>query len=92
MAKSAKFHHTAGRSDPKGRSMITKFATVYAGHVDLPDTGAEHHPANERRYRDEHLASIFDKTEVIAKKNGCARLRYPVAISSTTVTSAFPMT
>ena len=27
-------------------------------------------PANERRYSNEHLASVFDKTEAIAKKMG----------------------
>jgi alkanesulfonate monooxygenase SsuD/methylene tetrahydromethanopterin reductase-like flavin-dependent oxidoreductase (luciferase family) len=47
--------------------MITKFATVYAGHVDLPDRGQDATPANERRYSNEHLASVFDKTEAIAR-------------------------
>jgi alkanesulfonate monooxygenase SsuD/methylene tetrahydromethanopterin reductase-like flavin-dependent oxidoreductase (luciferase family) len=47
--------------------MITKFTTVYAGHVDLPDRGQEAAPANERRYSNEHLASVFEKTEAIAK-------------------------
>ena len=48
--------------------MITKFTTVYAGHVDLPDRGQNATPANERRYSNEHLASVFDKTEAIAKR------------------------
>ena len=48
--------------------MITKFTTVYAGHVDLPDRGQDTTPANERRYANEHLASVFEKTEAIAKK------------------------
>ena len=47
--------------------MITKFTTVYAGHVDLPDRGQDATPANERRFSNEHLASVFDKTEAIAK-------------------------
>src|SRR5438128_1165794 len=38
--------------------MITKFTTVYAGHVDLPDRGQDTTPANERRYSNEHLASV----------------------------------
>jgi alkanesulfonate monooxygenase SsuD/methylene tetrahydromethanopterin reductase-like flavin-dependent oxidoreductase (luciferase family) len=46
--------------------MITKFATVYAGHVDLPDMGQTATPANERRYSNEHLASVFEKTDAIA--------------------------
>src|SRR5881409_2374844 len=48
--------------------MIDKFATVYAGHVDLPDMGQGATPANERRYPNEHLASVFEKTEAIAKQ------------------------
>ena len=47
--------------------MITKFSTVYAGHVDLGDMGQMATPANERRYGNEHLASVFAKTEAIAK-------------------------
>ena len=47
--------------------MIRKFATVYAGHVDLPDRGQDATPANERRYSNEHLAGVFAKTEAIAK-------------------------
>ncbi len=48
--------------------MITKFTTVYAGHVDLPDRGQDTTPANERRYSNEHLASVFAKTEAIARR------------------------
>jgi alkanesulfonate monooxygenase SsuD/methylene tetrahydromethanopterin reductase-like flavin-dependent oxidoreductase (luciferase family) len=48
--------------------MITKFTTVYAGHVDLPDRGQDATPANERHYSNQHLASVFEKTEAIAKK------------------------
>ena len=48
--------------------MITKFTTVYAGHIDLPDRGQDATPANERRYPNEQLASVFEKTEAIAKK------------------------
>src|SRR5918996_2746496 len=47
--------------------MITKFATVYAGHVDLPDMGQSATPANERRYPNEHLATVFDKTDDVAR-------------------------
>jgi alkanesulfonate monooxygenase SsuD/methylene tetrahydromethanopterin reductase-like flavin-dependent oxidoreductase (luciferase family) len=53
--------------------MITKFTTVYPGHVDLPDRGQDATPANERRFSNEHLASVFAKTEAIANvldKNG----------------------
>ena len=47
--------------------MITKFSNVYAGHVDLGDMGQQATPANERRYSSEHLASVFEKTEAIAR-------------------------
>ena len=48
--------------------MITKFVTVYPGHVDLPDMGQDATPANERRFSPDHLASVFDKTEAVAKQ------------------------
>ncbi|HEV8642226.1 MAG TPA: LLM class flavin-dependent oxidoreductase [Methylomirabilota bacterium] len=47
--------------------MITKFSTVYAGHVDLGDLGQLATPANERRYSNEHLVSVFEKTEAVAR-------------------------
>src|SRR5256885_11997218 len=47
--------------------MITKFSNVYAGHVDLGDMGQTATPANERRYSNAHLATVFDKTEAIAR-------------------------
>jgi alkanesulfonate monooxygenase SsuD/methylene tetrahydromethanopterin reductase-like flavin-dependent oxidoreductase (luciferase family) len=48
--------------------MITRFVTVYPGHIDLPDMGQNATPANERRYSNERLASVFEKTEAIAKQ------------------------
>src|SRR2546428_7215009 len=58
--------HAPGR--PGGSLIvITKFSNVYAGHVDLPDMGQNATPANERRYPNEHLASVFEKTEAIAQ-------------------------
>jgi len=48
--------------------MIRKFVTVYPGHIDLPDHGQNATPANERRYSNEQLATVFEKTEVVAKK------------------------
>src|SRR5205809_3001175 len=47
--------------------MINKFMTVYAGHIDIPDHGQDATPANDRRYNNDELASVFDKTEAIAK-------------------------
>ena len=48
--------------------MISKFVTVYPGHIDLPDMGQDATPANERRYSNEQLAGVFEKTEAIAQK------------------------
>jgi alkanesulfonate monooxygenase SsuD/methylene tetrahydromethanopterin reductase-like flavin-dependent oxidoreductase (luciferase family) len=47
--------------------MITKFSNVYAGHVDLGDIGQDATPANERRYSNARLASVFEKAEAIAR-------------------------
>jgi alkanesulfonate monooxygenase SsuD/methylene tetrahydromethanopterin reductase-like flavin-dependent oxidoreductase (luciferase family) len=47
--------------------MINKFMTVYAGHIDIADHGQDATPANDRRYSNDQLASVFDKTEAIAK-------------------------
>jgi alkanesulfonate monooxygenase SsuD/methylene tetrahydromethanopterin reductase-like flavin-dependent oxidoreductase (luciferase family) len=47
--------------------MIRHFSTLYAGHVDLGDMGQDATPANERRYPNEHLAAVFEKTEAIAR-------------------------
>ncbi|HEY1796139.1 MAG TPA: LLM class flavin-dependent oxidoreductase [Stellaceae bacterium] len=46
---------------------INKFTTVYAGHIDFPDHGQDATPANERRFSNDELAGVFEKTEAIAK-------------------------
>ena len=48
--------------------MIRKFTTVYPGHIDLPDRGQSATPADERRYSNEELASVFAKTDAVARK------------------------
>src|ERR1700733_7893702 len=47
--------------------MFREFATVYPGHIDLPDHGQLATPANERRFSNEQLAGVFAKTEAGAK-------------------------
>jgi alkanesulfonate monooxygenase SsuD/methylene tetrahydromethanopterin reductase-like flavin-dependent oxidoreductase (luciferase family) len=47
--------------------MIRHFSTLYAGHVDLGDMGQDATPANDRRYGNAHLASVFEKTEALAR-------------------------
>ncbi len=48
--------------------MIRHFVTVYPGHIDLPDMGQDATPANERRFGPDALASVFEKTEAVAKQ------------------------
>jgi alkanesulfonate monooxygenase SsuD/methylene tetrahydromethanopterin reductase-like flavin-dependent oxidoreductase (luciferase family) len=45
--------------------MITKFGSLFAGHVDLENIGFDGTPVNDRWLSDEHLATVFDKTEAI---------------------------
>ena len=47
--------------------MITKFGSLFAGHVDLDDIGFDGLPVNDRWLSDEQLASVFDKAEAIAR-------------------------
>ncbi len=45
--------------------MITKFGSLFAGHVDFDDMGFDATPVNERRLSDEKLATVLDKAEAI---------------------------
>ena len=47
--------------------MITKFDSLFAGHVDLDNIGYGGAAVNDRWYANDHLATVFDKTEAIAK-------------------------
>ena len=47
--------------------MITKFGSLFAGHVDLDNEGFEGTAANDRWLTDDHLASVFPKSEAIAR-------------------------
>ena len=47
--------------------MITKFDSLYAGHVDMEDVGYGGVAVNDRSFPNEHLVTVFDKTEAIAK-------------------------
>jgi alkanesulfonate monooxygenase SsuD/methylene tetrahydromethanopterin reductase-like flavin-dependent oxidoreductase (luciferase family) len=47
--------------------MITKFDSLYAGHVDMENVGYGGVPVNDRRFSNEHLATAFDKAEAMAK-------------------------
>ena len=47
--------------------MITSFGSLFAGHVDLDHEGLDGTPANDRWLSDERLATVFPKSEAIAK-------------------------
>jgi alkanesulfonate monooxygenase SsuD/methylene tetrahydromethanopterin reductase-like flavin-dependent oxidoreductase (luciferase family) len=46
--------------------MIMRFGSLYAGHVDLDNEGMDGTPVNDRWLSDEHLATVFPKSEAIA--------------------------
>ena len=48
--------------------MITKFGSLFAGHVDFDEMGFDAPPVNDRWLADERLAGVFGKTEAIALK------------------------
>jgi alkanesulfonate monooxygenase SsuD/methylene tetrahydromethanopterin reductase-like flavin-dependent oxidoreductase (luciferase family) len=46
---------------------ITKFDSLFAGHVDMENVGYGGIPVNDRRLPDEQLTTVFDKAETMAK-------------------------
>jgi alkanesulfonate monooxygenase SsuD/methylene tetrahydromethanopterin reductase-like flavin-dependent oxidoreductase (luciferase family) len=47
--------------------MIKRFGSLFAGHIDLGDLGQDATPANDRRYTNRELTTVFDKAEAMAK-------------------------
>jgi alkanesulfonate monooxygenase SsuD/methylene tetrahydromethanopterin reductase-like flavin-dependent oxidoreductase (luciferase family) len=47
--------------------MITRFGSLFAGHVDLDDHGLDATPVNDRWLPDERLVTVFDKATRIAQ-------------------------
>ena len=47
--------------------MITRFGSLFAGHVDLDDEGLDGTPVNDRWLSDDYLATVFPKSEAIAR-------------------------
>jgi alkanesulfonate monooxygenase SsuD/methylene tetrahydromethanopterin reductase-like flavin-dependent oxidoreductase (luciferase family) len=47
--------------------MITKFDSLFAGHVDMENVGYGGTAVNDRRFPNEHLATALDKARVIAR-------------------------
>jgi alkanesulfonate monooxygenase SsuD/methylene tetrahydromethanopterin reductase-like flavin-dependent oxidoreductase (luciferase family) len=46
--------------------MITKFSTLYVGHIELEQCGHTGTPANDRRYPNERLSETFETARVLA--------------------------
>ena len=47
--------------------MITKFDSLFAGHIDMDDVGYGGVPVNNRRFPNERLATVFDKAQSMAQ-------------------------
>ncbi len=47
--------------------MITKFDSLFAGHIDMDNVGYGGIPVNDRRFPNEHLATVFDKAQAMAQ-------------------------
>src|SRR5438034_1931181 len=47
--------------------MITKFDSLFAGHVDMTNVGYGGTAVNERRFSNEHLIRVFDKAQSMAQ-------------------------
>ena len=47
--------------------MITKFDSLFAGHVDMEDIGYAGTAVNDRFFENDHLATVFDKSIAIAQ-------------------------
>jgi alkanesulfonate monooxygenase SsuD/methylene tetrahydromethanopterin reductase-like flavin-dependent oxidoreductase (luciferase family) len=47
--------------------MITKFDSLYAGHVDMDNVGYGGTAVNDRRFPNEYLVTTFDKARAIAR-------------------------
>jgi alkanesulfonate monooxygenase SsuD/methylene tetrahydromethanopterin reductase-like flavin-dependent oxidoreductase (luciferase family) len=60
-------HYARSKSAKGAPAMITKFDSLFAGHVDMDNVGYGGIPVNERRLPDEQLTTVFDKAEAMAK-------------------------
>jgi alkanesulfonate monooxygenase SsuD/methylene tetrahydromethanopterin reductase-like flavin-dependent oxidoreductase (luciferase family) len=47
--------------------MITKFDSLFAGHIDMENAGYAGIPVNDRRFPNEDLAGVFDKAQAMAQ-------------------------
>ena len=47
--------------------MIKRYSSLYAGHIDLGEMGQDTAPVNERRYTNDEVLTVFDKSEALAR-------------------------
>ena len=47
--------------------MITKFDSLFAGHIDMDDVGYGGTAVNDRRFSNERLVTVFDKAQAMAQ-------------------------
>ena len=47
--------------------MITKFDSLFAGHIDMENVGYGGTAVNDRKFSNKELAAVYDKTDAIAK-------------------------
>jgi alkanesulfonate monooxygenase SsuD/methylene tetrahydromethanopterin reductase-like flavin-dependent oxidoreductase (luciferase family) len=47
--------------------LITKFDSLFAGHIDMDDVGYGGLPVNERRFDNERLTTVFGKAQAMAE-------------------------
>lgn len=47
--------------------MITRFSTLYVGHIELERCGLDGTPADDRRYPNERLLEVFDTAAALAR-------------------------
>src|SRR5216683_2074989 len=62
------YHETrAHQLSAGGRQMITKFDSLFAGHVDMTNVGYGGTAVKDRRFSNEHLITVFDKAQSMAQ-------------------------
>jgi hypothetical protein len=47
--------------------MITRFSTLYVGHIELESCGLSGTPADDRRYSNDRLIELFTTAEALAR-------------------------
>jgi len=47
--------------------MITKFDSLFAGHIEHGQCGLRGIAVNDRRFPNEHLVTVFDKAQAMAQ-------------------------